>query len=310
MEGQCPANNLAPIAVFVYNRYDHTKKTLSALKNNELSKESELHIFCDAPKKESDYWKVEKVRTYAHSLTGFKRITVYEREQNLGCANSIINGIDQIFEKHDKCIIVEDDVVTAPGFLYFMNEALKRYEDTNKVFSVSGYSYLQKKYMEGIPDVYCSKLPCCWGWGTWRNKWKMFDKNPDGMECLKRDPQQRKAFNYGGYYDYYRMLSEWEEGKNDSWAIRWYYTIFKNDGLAISPKYSLVNNMGFDGSGTHCGENGETFIKNITQSRMVSFPEKLELQEMTIVRKSIQHSLEPNMIKRCIRMVKSFIESV
>jgi GT2 family glycosyltransferase len=130
-----------PIALFVYNRPWHTQLTIEALQKNDLASKSELFIFSDGPKNESDVVNVQKVREYIRTVTGFKAITIIEKENNCGLAKSVISGVTEIVDKYGKIIVMEDDLVSSPGLLNFFNDGLDFYEDNLKIFSITGYNF-------------------------------------------------------------------------------------------------------------------------------------------------------------------------
>src|SRR5579859_6231003 len=111
--------NLAPIALFVYNRPEHTRRTISYLQKNLLADESRLFIFSDGPKNEADKAKVDEVRRIVKDLTGFKSVKVTERNDNLGLANSIISGVTKLVNEYDKVIVFEDDLLSSPYTLQY-----------------------------------------------------------------------------------------------------------------------------------------------------------------------------------------------
>ena len=129
--------DLAPIGVITYSRINHLKQTIGALQKNTLSKESEIYIFSDAPKK-GDEKLVAKVRKYLHTIDGFKKVYIYERDTNSRTINTS-SGIRTLVEKYGRMIFLEEDIVTAPGFLQFMNDALRYYKNDQRIFSISGY---------------------------------------------------------------------------------------------------------------------------------------------------------------------------
>src|ERR1700688_2170905 len=138
--------NLAPIALFVYNRPEHTRRTLAYLQKNLLAEESRLFIFSEGPKNEADKAKVEEVRQLAKEVTGFKSVKVIERDKTLGLANSIISGVTKLVNEYDKVIVFEDDLLSSPYTLQYFNEALTRYADEDKVMHIGAYMYdLDKK---------------------------------------------------------------------------------------------------------------------------------------------------------------------
>lgn len=245
--------NFAPILLFVYNRLQHTQRCIESLLNNSLSKESELFIYSDAAKETTDQKKVEEVRQYIHTIQGFKRITIIERNDNWGLARSIIDGVTTQINQYGKVIVLEDDLVVAPYFLQFMNDALETYKNEPKIGHIQACDFTQDP---ALPDTFLIKWTGSWGWATWDRAWKHF--NPNGKELLQ-ELKQRKltyTFDFNGKYGFTRMLQRQIEGKNNSWAIRWNASLFLKDILSLNVGRSLVQNEGFDGSGTNCGGGG------------------------------------------------------
>ena len=244
----------APIVLFVYNRPWHTQQTVEALQKNELAAESDLFIFADGAKTENDE-KVNEVRKYIKTITGFKSITIFEKEKNCGLANSVIAGVAEIINKFGKVIVIEDDIVTSKYFLKFMNEALNFFENDERIFSVSAYTYpaktmkIPKSYKH---DIYLSYRHGSWGWGTWKERWSSVDWRVSDFNDFSQNVEFQKTFNRSGA-DMSGMLKAQIEGRIDSWAIRFDYSLFKQNKFNIRPVKSLVNNVGLDNSGTHTG---------------------------------------------------------
>ena len=250
----------APIILFVYNRPWHTQQTVEALQKNDLALESDLYIFADGPKKdatEEQKEKIQQVRKYIHNISGFKSVTIFEKEKNCGLANSVIAGVTEVINKFGKVIVVEDDIVTSRYFLKFMNEALDFFENDERIFSVSGYTYpvatmkIPKSYQQ---NIYLSYRHGSWGWGTWKHRWESVDWEVADFDEFLNNQNLQKTFNRGGA-DMGGMLKDQMEGKIDSWAIRFDYSLFKNNSFCVRPVKSLVNNVGLDNSGTHTGKN-------------------------------------------------------
>lgn len=242
---------LAPILLFVYNRPEHVKRTLAALEQNILAKESELFIYSDAARSPQDEASVAKVRKIIRTaLPFFKQVNIIERETNWGLARSIIDGVTTQINRYERVIVLEDDLIVAPYFLKFMNDALDTYQHEEKVGHIQACDFTQDA---SLPDTFLIKWTGSWGWATWKRAWKYF--NPDGKALLE-ELQRRKltyTFDFNGKYGYTRMLRRQTEGKNNSWAIRWNASLFLNDILSLNVGKSLVQNEGFDGSGTNCG---------------------------------------------------------
>ena len=240
----------APILLFVYNRPEHTRRCIESLLRNPLVSESNLFIYADGAKDCMQQEAVNEVRNYIRTLQGFKQITLIERSENWGLARNIIDGVTSQVNRYGKVIVLEDDLVVAPYFLTFMNDALETYKDEPKVGHIQACDFTQDP---SLPDTFLIKWTGSWGWATWDRAWKHF--NPNGQELL-HELEARKlthTFDFNGKYGFTRMLRRQIEGKNNSWAIRWNASLFLKDILSLNVGRSLVQNEGFDGSGTNCG---------------------------------------------------------
>lgn len=242
----------APIALFAYNRPLHTKHTVDALLRNPLSRESDLFIFSDAAKNASADSDVAEVRNYVRKINGFRSVSVIERDKNFGLARSIIDGVSELCEKYGKVIVLEDDVVVTPGFLTFMNQSLERYRCESSVWHISGWNYPINP--EGLPEVFFWRMMNCWGWATWSDRWKAFEKNPAELIWRhSRDKEWIHRFDIDGTTGSWSQVVANFEGRLNTWAIFWAATIFERGGLCLNPTTSFVKNIGHDGSGVNCG---------------------------------------------------------
>lgn len=268
----------APVALFVYNRPDHTRRTVEALLANTVASQTPLHVFSDAPKMEAASQAVAEVRTYIRSIAGFKSVTIIERETNFGLAPSIIDGVTRLCEEYERVIVVEDDLLVAPGFLAFMNAALEKYALEERVMQVSGYMFPARLGV-GHRGLFLN-FPTSWGWATWKRAWDKFDFTAQGYSVLKSDPEMIKAFNLNGHYDYFSMLQKYLSGRAQSWAIRWHLTVFMHKGLVLFPSETLVENIGFDGSGVNCvvSSIGQSAVPRVNQR--FDLPDEIELSEL------------------------------
>lgn len=240
---------MAPVVIFVYNRLEHTKTTIVELQKNELASDSDVYIFSDAAKNNSAESAVKDVRDYIKNVSGFKSVTLFLAEKNKGLANSVIDGVTKIINQHSKVIVLEDDLVTSPYFLRFMNDSLKYFEDCSNVFSITGYAPPIDIPKDFNNHIYLSFRSSSWGWATWQNRWEKIDWCIANFNKISKE--EKTLFNRGGN-DLYDMLSLQMKGLVDSWAIRWSYAHCKNTAFTIIPVKSYVNNIGIDSSGVHC----------------------------------------------------------
>ncbi len=296
-------NNLAPIVLFVYNRLEHTKKTIEALKNNSLASKSELFIYSDGPKNDDVKEKVKEVREYIKTIKGFKNITIIERKVNFGLAKSIISGVTEIFRSFDKVIVLEDDLITTPDFLEYLNEGLFVFDIRKDIFSITGINYLINFPQDYDKDIFLFYRCASWSWATWKDRWEKVDwKVKDFNEFIK-DKQKVRLFNRGGE-DMSDMLTAQLKGKINSWAIRWCYAHFKNSAYCVYPKYAKARNIGFDGSGIHCSA---TTIKfdTILSDKKISFDKDIKINNEIV--KEMQKLYRYDFKNRVKKIIKRLI---
>lgn len=297
--------NCAPVLLFTYNRLSHTQRCVEALLKNHLSSESELFIYSDAAKDIAQQESVKEVRNFIHTIQGFKAITIIERDKNWGLAKNIIDGVTTQVNRYGKVIVLEDDLVVAPFFLQFMNEALETYKDEPKIGHIQACDFTQDP---SLPDTFLIKFTGSWGWATWDRAWKHF--NPNGKELLQ-EMQKRQlthAFDMNGKYGFTRMLRRQIEGKNNSWAIRWNASLFLKDILSLNVGRSLVQNEGFDGSGTNCGGGG-LYASNLYMQQLPVIPispveENLKARQAYIRYYARTNSFGAKAIRRIKRTLK------
>ncbi len=241
--------SFAPVVLFVYNRINHTHKTVLSLSKNEHACDTDLIIFSDDARSKDNKESVDEVRAYLNTISGFRSIHIYYRPYNFGLAKSIIEGVSQVLKTYNRIIVLEDDLVTSPYFLTYMNQALNKYENDDRVASIHGYVYPIKS---ALPETFFLRGADCWGWATWRRGWKVF--NPNGQFLLDELKKQDliNEFNFNGVYSFSNMLERQIKGVNDSWAVRWHASAFLANKLTLYPARSLVHNIGVDGSGVHC----------------------------------------------------------
>jgi GT2 family glycosyltransferase len=296
--------NLAPIALFVYNRPEHTRRVLDSLRCNLLAAESDLVIFSDAARKSVHQLNVGLVRTLIRDVAGFRSVRIVERERNLGLASSIEDGVGRLCDEQGAVIVVEDDLMVSPEFLSFMNRALQRYRDEPRVMQISGYMF--PGTFESNADALFLPLISCWGWGTWKRAWAYYDPRATGFARLRANRALREEFNVGGAYDYYHMLEQQMQGEIDSWGIRWLLSVFLQQGLVLYPVQSLVQNIGVDGSGTHGA--GVTCLQttlahnNDRQFSRLRLPDQIEVDNKAVdqVRATLR-GVNPGILIRVVR---------
>lgn len=268
----------APIVFFAYNRPRHTGQTLESLAKCEGAAESELFVFCDGPKQSQDEEAIQQVRSIVKGRKWCGTVNVIERDENRGISKSIIAGVSEVVNRYGRIIVLEDDVVLSPQFVNYMNDALEVYADKPEVMHISGYMFPVKGE---LPETFFYRNTSCWGWGTWKRAWVNFE--PDAHKLLAGfdDKDKKKKFNIEGSMNFYRMLQKQAKGKIDSWAIRWYASVFLAGGLCLHPGVPLAKNIGLDNSGVHCGAT-DAFNVRLAQKRVADFSMDIKESEEAV----------------------------
>lgn len=289
--------NPAPIALFVYNRPDHARRTIAFLKKNYLAEESRLFIFSDAARP-GDEDKVNEVRELIANVEGFKNVEVVKRPHNFGLANSVIDGVTRLSKEYGKVIVLEDDVITSPHTLQYFNEGLKKYEHVEQVMHITAYMYNLKE--NNLPETFFLRIASSQAWATWDRAWKSFEPDID-LLMSKFNRASKHEFEVEGAMNFWKHMKHFKAGKNNSWAIRWYASVFLNKGLSLNPRVSLIDNIGHDGSGVHSAV-GEIYRSPIYPKRITSFPETIEEhpQAFAILKDFLKHR-KGSLLKRSIR---------
>lgn len=299
------AKETAPVVLFVYNRPAHTEKAIKSLQKNALAKDTLLYVFADGPKEHAtaqDKKNIRETRALFKTLSGFKEVILVEAEKNRGLAASVVAGVTEVVNKHERVIVLEDDLLVSPYFLDFMNEGLAVYKSSPQVYSINGFMY---PLGHATKDVVLLPYTSTWGWATWKDKWTAFSPEMEGKEFLAENPFLAARFNLGDYR-YTDMLNF----GNNSWGIKWYYAVFLRNGLNVFPTQSLVSNIGFDGSGTNGGISKEGDIAVLKSGKITM--KLLETIDLAFFDKFANHFKKENLSlpKRSVKLLKRAIKKL
>lgn len=246
---------------------------LQALESADLAKDSDVFIYSDGAKNANSIEAVNKVRAIIAEPWQFNNIKIIERERNLGLAQNVISGVTEVISKYGKVIVLEDDLQISKVGLRYFNDALDVYEKEEKVMEISGYMYPVKDAAK-LPETFFFRVANSWGWATWERAWKKYNPNIDEL-IADFDQEKIKRFSIDHTENFWKQVNEYKAGKINSWAIRWYLTLFNNNGLALYPRQSMIQNMGTDGSGTHSDADTMYHVELATQAATY-FPQEIE----------------------------------
>ena len=239
----------APIALFTYCRPVHTRRTVDSLLQNKLASESDLIVYSDAARMHEKQAAVDEVRAYLATIAGFRSVTIRHRSENYGLANSIIAGVTEVLMQYESIIVLEDDMMTSPYFLTYMNEALEKYADDDRVVSIHGWVFPVTK---SLPEAFFLIGADCWGWATWRRAWNLYVPTITAYPEFCDSGQANRLFHRPARQkQWLDLFDEVYRGEIDTWDYQWLFTHWNHQGLSIAPQVNLVSNLGFGDDATH-----------------------------------------------------------
>lgn len=299
---------LAPICLFVYNRPDHTKKVLDYLSKNKESVESTLYIFSDGPPQYSEISLIEQInstRNIIRAENRFKKVIIAEREKNSGLSKSIIQGVTEVLKIHTKVIVLEDDLLVSSTFLSFMNSSLEKYSHQQTIGAICGFMY-PISLNDSVKNTFLLDYNSCWGWGTWEDRWELFDD--DGSRLLNKITKLGLSdkFDFDNTVPHIKMLKNQISGINNSWAIRWAASLFVERKVSLFPKFSLVKNIGFDGSGIHSGV--DDFYNVELYENLIHVNDNLS-EEENEVKEKLKHFFKKLKIQILLKRIQRILAS-
>ncbi len=264
-------NKLAPIAVFAYKRRDKIENCLQSLIGCDNFEETPVYIFSDGYKGIEDKEAVIVVREYLNKFKSIhSNVNVIVNENNNGLSKSIIEGVTNIIDDYGKIIVLEDDLIVSRDFIDYMNDGLDYYEKNLKYGMISSYTLPLKSLENYDKDVYAVRKGECWGWATWKNRWKDVDWELTTFDNYLNNKQKRKDFSSLEYGLEEQLILQ-HEGKLDAWAARWFFHLFNKGYLTIYPKICRTINTGNDSSGENCNTTSKYINKLNSDEKRCAF---------------------------------------
>lgn len=245
----------SPLLLLIFNRPEPLQQLLAALRPLAPPK---IYIAADGPRahKAGEAERCERTRQAA--LEGIDwpcEIETLFRKENLGCRRAVSQGISWFFEQEEAGIILEDDCLPSPDFLFFAQEMLARYAQDAQVFHISGNCFVPPSERPNESAYSYTRLPLIWGWATWRRAWQQYHGEMQGLDAFISQ-QKYKTLGLPSWFTnkYLRYFKKVAAGEIDTWDYQWTYTLWQEGGLAICPHANLVTNIGFGQDATHTTE--------------------------------------------------------
>lgn len=238
------------VAFIVFNRPAHTAKTFAAIR---AEQPRQLFIIADGPRPghPTDAERCAAVRSLVSQVDWPCEVHFELSDINLGCKQRVSSGLDWVFSKVERAIVLEDDCLPHPDFFSFCDAMLERYANDERVWVVTGNNF-QDGRRHGDGSYYFSKFSHCWGWASWQRAWTHYDSE------MKFWPQWQTSQNWRELTPDRTERQHWERlfesayrGKIDTWAYRWMASVWYHRGLTATPNVNLVRNIGFGEDATH-----------------------------------------------------------
>ena len=254
---------IAPVLITTLCRYEHFSRGVESLKRNSYAKDTELYIGLDYPAKEAHWDGYKKICEYLDKgVDGFKDVHIVRREKNLGSSENYLQMRKMIFEKHDRFIFSEDDNEFSVNYLEYMNKALERFEDSEKVFAVSGYMYPIDNIEADGNVLLLNTYFSAFGKGVYKRTEELFANviNMDTFMKMYRNVRKMRELRKASpnqYCNFVKGMVEYipelvKNGNITRIDLAYGLYMFFYDYQMVFPKMSKVRNWGYDGSGTNC----------------------------------------------------------
>lgn len=239
-----------PVAIFIFNRPECTKQLVEALA---VVRPVNLFVIADGPRSENDIELCEQTRAIIDQIDWQCTILKRYAKVNIGCRESIPNGLTWVFDHVDTCIILEDDCIPQPSFFPFCEELLSLYKNDERIMTICGHRSDGPNEYEN-ESYYFSKYPSIWGWATWKEKWAKFDLNMSQWNECKDSNWLRTILPTAKAIDYWsRTFDKMKNGMN-TWDYALVYSCWLHDGISIRSKVNMITNVGFGEDATHTNQ--------------------------------------------------------
>lgn len=289
-----------PVILIAYKRARHTPQVLNALKEHDIKN---LFVFCDGPKNNDDLSDVYETRLLFQRID-WTNPTIIEQDKNMGLANSIVTAVNYVFNEFDRMILLEDDCVPQEFFFDFIETCLNEYENNPEVFGISGYTVpVPESISKTYPyDAYFYPRIGCWGWATWKRAWQYFESN--FAAAYKQALENDIDLAQGGT-DVPLMCQQMLNGTlKNSWALYWTLSVYLNRGYYVYPTVSHIENIGMDGSGTHCTQTGR-FDSTTAQTAPSRYPQEIFLSKEFDKNYRTYYDIHPSDVSATLRPKRS-----
>ncbi|NEO52975.1 MAG: methyltransferase type 11 [Okeania sp. SIO3B5] len=260
-----------PVCLIIFKRPDTTQKVFEALRQ---VKPAKLLVIADGPRpdKPGELEKCQATRQIIEKVDWECEVLKNYSDTNMGLKHRVASGLDWVFNNVEEAIILEDDCLPDPTFFRFSEELLDYYRYNQQVMVITGTNFLFG-WKPNNYSYYFSRYIDCWGWATWRRAWQYFDFEMKQWPELRDNNWLLKLFKEPQVAEQWtRTFQATYDGHINSWAFRWKFACWLQNGLTIIPEKNLVSNIGFNVDSTNT-INVDSLLAS-TPVEEISFPLK------------------------------------
>ncbi len=290
-----------PVALFVFKRPDTTRRVFEAVSNVRPTK---LLLVADGPRagKAGEAEACRQVREILGRVDWPCEVFTNFAENNLGCRERMISGLNWVFSLVDEAILLEDDCLPDISFFRFCEELLDKYRGDSRIAYISGDNFVGR-YGKPADSYYFSQIGGIWGWATWKSKWERYDRHLSGWPQLRESGMLEEIFDDPRAVKFWTDIFDamYEDRGPDTWDYQWLYTGLKGNSLVALPSVNLVTNIGFGEGATHTTEADPRFI---LPAQSMDFPLRHPLSFTPLRRldrRQIQKMLPPSRVHRLMK---------
>lgn len=249
--GKAKAEFETPILFLIFNRPENTFEVFNTIRK---MRPSRLFIAADGPRKHvpEDKVRCEKARKIVDHIDWECDVQLLFREKNLSTKTAVSEAIHWFFDNVEEGIILEDDCVASESFFHFCKELLEKYRGNDKIMHINGSNFILGKDFNFNASYYFSALCHPWGWATWKRAWLQYDIEMRGLdEYISSNKFTRITSSKEGAKHYAISYTRTQSGEIDTWDYQWFFTVWKNEGITITPSKNLITNIGYGEDATH-----------------------------------------------------------
>lgn len=243
-----------PVRVNIWIRPECQRKQFEIIKK---ARPSILFLQSDGGRNEEEWAAIKKNRLIFDNEVDWncKIYKIYENH-NLGMYTMSKKTTSFIWEKVDRCIFLEDDLLPSVSFFKYCAELLEKYKDDLRIECICGMNHLGI-YNDVNTDYFFSRQGSIWGVATWRRSANMRDYNfsyandPYIMKLLKQRTKNNKIFRKRYLAYAYKKTYEGHVAGGEFFTE---FAMYGYNQLQIIPKKNLISNIGATQHSAHADD--------------------------------------------------------